>query len=103
MSIKSTVLNKLQLVVKHLVGFLKYTLYMGMPFIVLYALGNLIWLVNDEYGNLIFFILVIYLYIGVAQNKVDKDEFKNNSINVSLMVNLWINIVAWPFIRKKRK
>lgn len=103
MSIKSSVLNKLQLLIKHLIGFLKYTLYMGMPFIVLYALGNLIWLVNDEYGNLIFFILVIYLYIGVTQNKVDKDEFKNNSINVNLMVNLWINIVMWPLIRKKRK
>lgn len=69
---------------------------MGGPFIILYALGDLIWLVNEKYGSIIFFILVIYIYIGVAQNKVEKSEFQNNSFNINLMLNLWKNIAIWP-------
>ncbi len=69
---------------------------MGGPFIILYALGDLIWLVNEKYGSIIFFILVIYIYIGVAQNKVEKSEFQNNSFNINLMFNLWKNIAIWP-------
>lgn len=102
MSIKSFVTNKLKSVATHTIGFLKFTLYMGGPFIILYALGDLIWLVNEKYGSILFFILVIYFYIGVSQNKVDKSEFKNNNFKISLMLNLWKEITIWP-IRKLKQ
>ncbi|WP_024595297.1 hypothetical protein [Pseudoalteromonas sp. AC163] len=96
MSIKSKVSKILKGTKNHSIGFLKYALYVGGPFIILYALGDLIWLVNEKYGSIIFFVLVIYIYIGVAQNKVEKSEFQNNSFNISLMLNIWKNIVIWP-------
>ena len=97
MSIKSKVSKLMKGIKTHFIGFLKYVLYMGGPFIILYALGDLIWLVNEKYGSIIFFILVIYIYIGVAQNKVEKSEFQNNTFNINLMLNLWKNIAIWPF------
>lgn len=102
MSVKSFVVDALKSIRNHTFGFLKFTLYMGGPFIILYVLGDLIWLVNAKYGSIIFLILVIYLYIGVTQHKVEKSEFKNNQINVRLMLRLWKKVVIWPLIIGKK-
>ena len=99
MNIKSKVSNTVREIKKHSIGFLKYIMYMGGPYFILYVLGDLIWVINEKYASIIFFILVIYIYIGIAQNKLENSEFQNNSFDINLMLNLWKNIALWPIKR----
>lgn len=100
MNIIFKVAKGLKAIPTHLAGFLKFILYMGGPFLIAYVLGDLLWLVNEEYGNILFFIVIIYIYVGIVQNKMNQADF-GKPFDIVLMLTIWKNIVLWPIKAKK--
>ncbi|WP_076923208.1 hypothetical protein [Pseudoalteromonas sp. SK20] len=100
MSIISKVANALKAIPKHIVGFLKFIIYMGGPLLIAYVLGDLLWLASEEYGNMLFFTVIIYIYVGIVQNKMKQEDF-SKPFDIGLMLVLWKNIVLWPVKAKK--